>query len=272
MVLRSILEASAPEGTARRRWIRLVRRAMWSYRARGLWQTLAVVRMYLRPQSLDPLYDRWIREREPSPADLDAQRAWAHTAGHRPTISVLLAVPEELAPLLRETVASVCAQTYPRWELCLAHRPAATPTVQGVLERLALADSRVRQAVVGREAARGGGPPVPKVLCHRRPTAPPTQPAPHNPQTALHRRALTEHLGRRGLAANVETQPNGTQRAVWPVVDPPLVSIIIPTRDQPELVKQCVDGLLRRTSHPRKAIVLVDTFRPAPTVHDSQDG
>src|SRR5213082_98396 len=35
MVLRSILEASAPEGTARRLWIRLVRRAMWSYRARG---------------------------------------------------------------------------------------------------------------------------------------------------------------------------------------------------------------------------------------------
>src|SRR5207248_426884 len=83
-----------------------------------------------------------------------------------------------------------------------------------------------------------------------------------------HRRALAEHLDRRGLAAHVETQPNGTQRAVWPVVDPPLVSIIIPTRDKPELIKQCVDGMLRRTSYPRKEIVLVDTFSLDPTVHE----
>src|SRR5206468_1143039 len=58
---------------------------------------------------------------------------------------------------------------------------------------------------------------------------------------------------------------------VWPVVDPPLVSIIIPTRDKPELIKQCVDGMLRRTSYPRKEIVLVDTFSLDPTVHEFYD-
>src|SRR5207245_5521917 len=61
---------------------------------------------------------------------------------------------------------------------------------------------------------------IAKVLCHRGATAPSTRPAPDDPQAALHRHALIEHLRRRGLAAQVETQPNGTQRAIWPVADP----------------------------------------------------
>jgi GT2 family glycosyltransferase/glycosyltransferase involved in cell wall biosynthesis len=69
----------------------------------------------------------------------------------------------------------------------------------------------------------------------------------------------------------VQTQPNGTQRATWPVADPPLVSIIIPTRDSPELIKECVNGLLRRTSYPRKEIVLVDTMSIDPAVHAFYD-
>src|SRR5438552_2197239 len=389
MVLRSILEVSAPEGTARRRWIRLVRRAMWSYRARGLWQTLAVIRNYLRrPRSSDPHYQQWIRERQPSTADLGAQQVWARAAGQRPTISVVVAVPAEGMAQLRDTLASVCAQTYPHWELCLAYSAAATTDVEKVLTRLAPPKHQVRRAAVGADASKwkarvvaaelaaaeyhavldpgdvlaphalyevarlleedpdadvvytdedklaergrlrraptlkpdwspelllaydyfgrltairrhrlaeiGGFRPdlesaqewdialrlaerterirhIPKVLCHRRPTAPPARPAPDDPQAPLHRRALAEHLDRRGLAAHVETQPNGTQRAVWPVVDPPLVSIIIPTRDKPELIKQIVDAALRRTTYPRKEIVLVDTFSLDPTVHAFYD-
>src|SRR3989442_10269074 len=155
MVLRSILEASAPEGTARRRWIRLVRRAMWSYRARGLWQTLAVIRNYLRlPRSSDPHYQQWIRERHPSTTDLGAQRAWAGAAGRRPTISVVLAVPAERRAQLRDTLASVCAQTYPRWELCVAYSAAATINVEKVLARLTPSDSQVRRVAVGVDASR----------------------------------------------------------------------------------------------------------------------
>ena len=362
---------------------------MWSYRARGLWQTLAVIRNYLRlPRSSDPHYQQWIRERQPSTADLGAQQVWARAAGQRLTISVVVAVPAEGMAQLRDTLASVCAQTYPHWELCLAYSAAATTDVEKVLTRLAPPKHQVRRAAVGADASKwkarvvaaelaageyvavldpgdvlaphalyevarlleedpdadvvytdedklaergrlrraptlkpdwspelllaydyfgrltairrhrlaeiGGFRPelesaqewdvalrlaerterirhIPKVLCHRRPTAPPARPAPDDPQAPLHRRALAEHLDRRGLAAHVETQPNGTQRAVWPVVDPPLVSIIIPTRDKPELIKQCVDGMLRRTSYPRKEIVLVDTFSLDPTVHEFYD-
>src|SRR5436309_14166720 len=114
MVLRSILEVSAPEGTARRRWIRLVRRAMWSYRARGLWQTLAVIRNYLRlPRSSDPHYQQGIRERQPSTADLGAQQVWPRAAAQRRAIGVVVAVPAGGMAQLRDTLASVCAHTYP---------------------------------------------------------------------------------------------------------------------------------------------------------------
>ena len=108
---------------------------------------------------------------------------------------------------------------------------------------------------------------VPQILYHRHPTAPAARPAPDDPRAAFHRRALSEHLRRRGLVPQVETRPNGTQRATWPVIDPPLVSIIVPTRDQPGLVKRCVDGLVRRTEYPHREIVLVDTFSLDPAAH-----
>ena len=87
---------------------------MSSYRTRGVWRTLAVIRNYLRlPRSSDPHYQQWIRERQPSTEELDAQRAWARAAGQRPTISMVLAAPAERMHQLRDTLASLCVQTYP---------------------------------------------------------------------------------------------------------------------------------------------------------------
>ena len=40
--------------------------------------------------------------------------------------------------------------------------------------------------------------------------------------------------------------------------DPPRVSVIIPTRDKPALLKRCVNGLLERTDYPSLELVIVD--------------
>jgi len=48
----------------------------------------------------------------------------------------------------------------------------------------------------------------------------------------------------------VETMPNGTQRLTWPVAGQPLVSIIIPTRNHPDLIQRCVEGLVQKTAYP----------------------
>src|SRR5438552_16322098 len=39
---------------------------------------------------------------------------------------------------------------------------------------------------------------------------------------------------------------------------PPLVSIVIPERDQPKLLRQCIEGVRARTSYPRFDFVIVD--------------
>ena len=63
-----MLEASAPQGSARRRCIRLVRQALSYLRPRRVWQALEVFMDSVPARSLNPTYDQWIREREPSAA------------------------------------------------------------------------------------------------------------------------------------------------------------------------------------------------------------
>jgi GT2 family glycosyltransferase len=70
--------------------------------------------------------------------------------------------------------------------------------------------------------------------------------------------ALREHLRRQGHDARVFLLPDGLTRVEWPIVEPPLVSIIIPTLNQPAVLKQCVEDLRRRTDYPRREIILVD--------------
>ncbi len=48
-------------------------------------------------------------------------------------------------------------------------------------------------------------------------------------------------------------------RVVRPVPDPPpFVSVVIPTRDRVELLKQCVEGVLYRTNYPSLELLIVD--------------
>ncbi|TCZ52612.1 glycosyltransferase [Roseicella aquatilis] len=100
---------------------------------------------------------------------------------------------------------------------------------------------------------------IARILCHRAPEAPPARPPAGTPAAALGREALRRFWATQGIEAAVTTQPNGTQRATWPLRDPPLVSVVIPTRDKPELLRTCLRGLLEGTAYPRKEIILVDT-------------
>jgi O-antigen biosynthesis protein len=50
-----------------------------------------------------------------------------------------------------------------------------------------------------------------------------------------------------------------TPRVLYPVPKrPPVVSVVIPTRDRLDLLRQCVDGLLNRTSYEALEILIVD--------------
>jgi GT2 family glycosyltransferase len=83
---------------------------------------------------------------------------------------------------------------------------------------------------------------------------------------ALQAEALRRHMRRRGQNARIELQPDGTHRLTWPIVEPPLVSVVIPTKDNPSVLKTCVDGLLTGTNYPRVEVVLVDNGSRDPEV------
>ena len=71
--------------------------------------------------------------------------------------------------------------------------------------------------------------------------------------------ALAEHLSALGTVADVapDEGPAGL-RLRWPIPHPPLVSIVIATRDRIELLDQCIQSIVNRTRYPRYEIVIVD--------------
>ena len=73
------------------------------------------------------------------------------------------------------------------------------------------------------------------------------------------KKALSDHLLRNHLSAAINDgyQP-GTFRIEYKHPRQPLVSIIIPTKDQLELLKACVDSILNLTDYPHYEIVIVD--------------
>lgn len=74
------------------------------------------------------------------------------------------------------------------------------------------------------------------------------------------RRAIAEHLQRRGIAAEVHRTFEQYYQVVYPVPDPaPLVSIIIPTTGRPDLIGMCLSSLLAETRYPNyEVLVAVD--------------
>lgn len=71
--------------------------------------------------------------------------------------------------------------------------------------------------------------------------------------------ALRNHMARRGIAAEIETdQGSGAHRVVYPLTRQPLVSILIPTRDHIELIKPCIETLLKNTDYPNYEILILN--------------
>ena len=85
----------------------------------------------------------------------------------------------------------------------------------------------------------------------------------HNVETAS--RALSEALGRRGIEGTVEPGRVPATFRVRPRIEgDPLVSVIIPTRDNVTLLKNCVDSLERLTSYRNHELLIVDNDSSGP--------
>lgn len=104
---------------------------------------------------------------------------------------------------------------------------------------------------------------IPRVLYHWRAIVGSTALSPDQKPYAdsASRRALTEHLAKIGLAAEVSPAPEiPNMNRVRPKLPEslPLVSILIPTRDRIELLQKCVESIQQRSTYQHIEIIVID--------------
>ncbi len=85
------------------------------------------------------------------------------------------------------------------------------------------------------------------------------------------RRALTEHLQRQGVTAeliSIDAERPNRYRVIYALPDPPLVSVIVPTRDRLDLLRVCVNGVRAATDYPAIELIIVDNGSQEPATLD----
>jgi GT2 family glycosyltransferase len=79
--------------------------------------------------------------------------------------------------------------------------------------------------------------------------------------------ALRSHLRRQGLRfPEVEVGLDGRSRVKWALSREWRVSVIIPTKDNRQILERCIDSLLRRTDYKPLEVIIVDTGSSSPDV------
>ena len=71
-------------------------------------------------------------------------------------------------------------------------------------------------------------------------------------------RAINEHLERKGVKAKAEFVAQGYRVSYALPDSPPMVSLIVPTRNGLHLIRQCVDSILKKTLYPNYELLIVD--------------
>lgn len=113
---------------------------------------------------------------------------------------------------------------------------------------------------------------LPSLLYHRRPGA-----AGANGALATTQRrreaeiaALRAHFQRAGVQVDVDHDPPRRSRCLRYVISgaPPLVSVVVPTKDRVDLLSCCVDGILKATDYPSLELLVVDNQSQEPETFD----
>lgn len=104
---------------------------------------------------------------------------------------------------------------------------------------------------------------IPRVLYHWRQFSGSGTFSSSNPDKAASasRRAVADFLERTGEQGDVVPSPifRTWNRVVWSLPKPaPSVTVVVPTRDQVDLLRQCLTGVLHGTDYPELEVVVVD--------------
>jgi len=89
-------------------------------------------------------YERWVEEHDTlTDEDRNLIRRHISMFDYRPLISVVMPAYDTPEPLLQQAIASVRAQLYPDWQLCVVDDASPSDRVEKVLRELAREDSRI---------------------------------------------------------------------------------------------------------------------------------
>jgi len=102
---------------------------------------------------------------------------------------------------------------------------------------------------------------IPQVLYHWRTHKESTADNPASKMYAFDagKRAIEAHLKRQGETGKVShTKDFGFYKVTYKVVDDPLVSIIIPNKDESEMLRQCVDSIYEYSTYDNFEILIVE--------------
>jgi len=73
------------------------------------------------------------------------------------------------------------------------------------------------------------------------------------------RKALDEHLKRRGLSGDIDFVPAaGVFRIKYHLTSEPLISIIIPNKDNIDILKTCLDSILSKSTYKNYEIIIIE--------------
>ncbi|SIN79684.1 glycosyltransferase [Salinivibrio sp. ES.052] len=121
--------------------INLFKRAWTLYRTQGIDQLIAGTKYQLATHE----YGHWLAHYgTPSTEAQQAITARVDSFEYRPHVSVLMPVYNPDVSHLEQAIASVQAQLYPHWELCIADDCSTNPEVSEVLQAYAQQDARIK--------------------------------------------------------------------------------------------------------------------------------
>lgn len=95
-----------------------------------------------------------------------------------------------------------------------------------------------------------------------------------NPQSKMYcyeagKHAIESHLERMGIEATVEmTEHLGFYRVKYPVKGRPLVSIIIPNKDEKDTLDKCIQSILQKTTYENYEIIIVENNSKTKEIFD----
>jgi GT2 family glycosyltransferase len=101
-------------------------------------------RILLSPGLTDSEYLRWISKNEPTEETLKNQKSESLSFKYRPKISIIVPVFNTDKNMLISMLQSVLAQTYDKWELCIADGNSSAPHVKKILSSYAKRDPRIK--------------------------------------------------------------------------------------------------------------------------------